>query len=186
MPPAPAGPEAVAAAAAFALFLGQITVYPGGMKRNRLHSTLAAATLAAFLLGLAGCGGEVPGFLGREGNADPSFSLDPELLPPPVPVPVRAVRADRGAQGVIVRAEGVSPVQGYHTAALVGDARGLDAAGYLNFQFVAIPPATAEAVGPERTRILHGVGFIPNRALRNVNGVRVTGAGGGGVSAAIP
>jgi hypothetical protein len=186
MLPAAAGPEAVAPAAAFALFLRRITVYPGDMKRNLTPGALGTAILVALLLGLGGCGGQVPGFLGREGDADPSFSLDPEALPPPVPVPVRAVRADRGAQGIIVRAEAVAPVQGYHTAALVGDARGLDAAGYLNFQFVAIPPETAEAVGPERTRILHGVDFIPNRALRNVNGVRVTGAGGASASAPIP
>ena len=159
----------------FALFTGLATVYPGFMVNSSISP---AAFLVLSAIGfLAGCGGEVPGFLGREGDGSSSYNFEPTVVLDPVPMPVRTVRADRGPEGVIVLAEAISPTQGYHTATLLPqDQGGLDSGGYLNFLFLAIPPGTAASVGPEQTRILRGASYVPTRALRNVRGVRINGA----------
>jgi hypothetical protein len=137
--------------------------------RNR--SLLVAGVL------LAGCSMEVPPFLGREGSGAGTYSLDEEPLPEPVPVPLRRAEAERGLHGVIVRAEGIAPTQGYWGAEL-RPAAGPDAAGVLGFQLVAVPPPAPEAVGPERTRVLTAGVFLPNLALEDLSAVRVAGAAG--------
>jgi hypothetical protein len=136
------------------------------------HRALILACLAA----LAGCTMELPGFLGREGNASGTYRLDDdEPLPDPVPLPLRMAEAERALHGVIVRVEGVAPTQGFHSAALLPQGDGPDAAGILGLRLVAIPPGTPEAVGAERTRVLTAAFFLPNLALRDLRGVRVAG-----------
>ncbi len=126
---------------------------------------------------LAGCGGGVPDFLGRDPSGGGSYSLRP---PPPaalVPVPMRLARAEPGLRGQIVRVEVVAPTQGYYGAELAAQGGGLpDANGVLHFELVARPPSTPQAVGPERTRELHAAVFVPDRALRNMRAVRITGS----------
>ena len=130
--------------------------------------------LAGSLL-LAGCGGGMPGFLGREGG-DGTYRIGGEVLPEPVPVAMREATAERALHGVIVRVEGEAPTQGYWGAALVPVGGGTpDAAGVVSFRFVAIPPAGAEAVGPARTRQLSAGLFIPNLSLRQTRAVRIAG-----------
>ena len=126
---------------------------------------------------LAGCGGGLPGFLGREGN-DGIYRVGGEPVAEPVPVPLQAATAERGLYGVIVRVEGAAPTQGYWGARLqtvgIGEP---DAAGVVSFRFVAVPPDAAAAVGPPRTRALSAAVFVPNLALRNTRAVRVAGTG---------
>jgi len=131
----------------------------------------------AGLLFLAGCGGDVPGFLGREGTGQSSFELGGEELPSSVPVPLTQASLQPSTTGSILVARGVAPTQGFHTAGLapVDDGRP-DAAGIITFRFTAMPPAGPEAVGDARTRGLQAAAFIPTRAKKGLRGVRVTGA----------
>ena len=127
--------------------------------------------ILASLAALAGCTVELPGFLGREGSGTGSYQLnDDEPAPDPVAVPLRTAEAERALYGVIVRAQGVAPTQGYYGAQLAPTAAGPDAAGILGFELIAIPPSLPEAVGPERTRLLDAAVFLPNLALRDLRG----------------
>jgi hypothetical protein len=127
---------------------------------------------------LAGCSVEIPDFLGREGGDDSRYRLGGEELPDPVPVAMRSATAERALHGVIVRVEGEAPTQGYWGAELrpVGGGEP-DAAGVVSFRFMAVPPASVEAVGPARTRQLSAAVFVPNLALRQTRAVRVAGIG---------
>jgi hypothetical protein len=134
------------------------------------------AALAGLLV-LAGCGGEMPEFLGREGTGQSSFELGGEPEAIPVPVPLREARLEPSTTGLILLVQGVTPTQGYHSAALapVDDGRP-DAAGIVSFRFIALPPPGPEAVGPDRTRGIQAAAYIPERALRDIRGFRVVGA----------
>jgi hypothetical protein len=125
----------------------------------------------------AGCSMELPNFVGREGG-DGFYRLGGEEIPDPVPVAMRSAVAERSLTGVIVRVEGEAPTQGYWGAALepVGDGAP-DASGAVSFRFVAVPPASAEPVGPARTRRLSAAVYVPNLALKTTRAVRVAGLG---------
>jgi hypothetical protein len=45
----------------------------------------------------------------------------------------------------------------------------------VSFRFLAIPPTSAEAVGPARTRQLSAAVFVPNLALKQARAVRIAG-----------
>jgi hypothetical protein len=80
---------------------------------------------------------------------------------------------------VILRAEGVAPTQGYHSATFVALGSGEpDAAGFLSFELTAVPPVETAAVGPQRTRELSAAVFLPTGVARNIKGFRVSGIGG--------
>ena len=127
---------------------------------------------------LAGCSLRVPDFLGREGDGGGSFTLNDDTpMLDPVPVPMRMARVERGLRGQIVRVEIVAPTQGYYAADLVALNGGVpDQNGVMSYMLVARPPATPQAVGPERTRELNAAVFVPTRALRNMSAVRITGS----------
>ncbi len=136
---------------------------------------LSSALLLSLVL--AGCSLQVPQFLGRGGDGDGTFSIREEPALDPVPVPIRMARVERGLRGQIIRVEIVAPTQGFYGAELVALNAGVpDQAGVMSYILVARPPATPQAVGPERTRELHAAVFVPNRAMRNLNAVRITGS----------
>lgn len=129
---------------------------------------------------LAGCSFDVPDFLGREGNGAQSnaFSVggDAPVVPPPVTLPLRSAEAEAALHGVILRAEGISPTQGYYAALLTPLNGGApDAAGIVTFDLTAIPPTGVEAVGPEGTRTLRAAFFFPNSTLRDIRAMRIKG-----------
>jgi len=125
---------------------------------------------------LAGCSVEIPGFLGRTGSGEATFQLNAAPLPDPQPIALRSVRVEPALRGVILRAEGVAPTQGYHSAAFTAtNAAEPDAAGILEFRLTAIPPATPATIGPERTRELTAAFFLPAAVARGVTGFRVAG-----------
>ncbi len=132
----------------------------------------------AWLVALAGCGGNMPDFLGREGAGSPTYEIGAQAAAvDPVPLPLAEARLDPAATGYVVLARGVAPTQGFHTAILAPVDEGRpDAAGIVTFRFLALPPIGPEAVGPERTRGLQAAAYIPARERRNIRGVRVTGA----------
>ncbi len=119
----------------------------------------------------------MPGFLGREGTGDASFTLgeDGEVIEP-VAVPLTDARLDPSATGFVLLARGVAPTQGYHTVGLVAVDDGRPDAGITTFRFVALPPAGPEGVGIDRTRGIQAAAYIPSRARREMRGVRVTGS----------
>jgi hypothetical protein len=128
---------------------------------------------------LAGCGGGMPSFLGREGNAGDSFYSIRGGPPPPEPrtVPLRLAVAEPALHGVIVRVEGEAPQQGYSTAQLRPIGGGPDAAGIISFELVAVPPSAPGAIGPARTRELSAAIFVPNLVAKKLKGVRISGGG---------
>ena len=128
---------------------------------------------------LAGCGGGVPSFLGREGEGNNGFYTIGGAPPPapPKPVPLRLATAEPALHGVIVRVESEAPQQGFYAAQLRPVGNGPDAAGILSFEVVALPPDAPETIGPARTRTLSAAVFVPNLAMKNLRGVRVTGGG---------
>ena len=137
---------------------------------------LKGLLLLAGLALLAGCSMEVPGFLGREGNASGFYSVRGQPTPDPVPVALRTAVLERGLHGVIVRVDAVAPTQGYYSATLVPLNAGVpDQAGIVTFQLVATPPAAGQAVGPERTRTMSAATFLPTLSLKNVRAIRVAG-----------
>ena len=108
----------------------------GGRLRNGLLLLVGAGLLA-------GCSMELPGFVGREGQASGTYSLRREEAPPPRPVYLRQAAAERALHGVILRVAGEAPTQGYYAAILRPIGPGPDAAGILSFELVAVPPSDA-------------------------------------------
>lgn len=147
----------------------------------------AASTLAVAAL-LAGCSLPFGGIPASEPNADSRevvrdeerglltglFTRAPRDLPDAVPVPMREAALERGYGGVILRATGVAPTQGFYNAALVPADDGVpDAAGVLTVSLVAVPPETPVDVGPERTRLLLTAAYLSERELRDIRALRV-------------
>jgi hypothetical protein len=87
---------------------------------------------------------------------------------------VRLVAAERGRQGVILRAEAVAPMQGFHSPELRPVGRGAD--GIEVVELRAQPPLDPEPVGAEPTRILSPARFYNNREMRDIRGFRVVAA----------
>jgi hypothetical protein len=149
-----------------------------------------AMTLAGLVL-LAGCSMPFGSLPASEPNAmDPKTMSDSERglfaglllgketdLPPPVPVPMREATIERGFGGVMVRATGVAPTQGYFNQVLVADDEGRpDAAGVITLRLLAVPPLAPEAIGPERTRLLMTAAFFQELELRGIKAIRVVSA----------
>ncbi|MFO1106349.1 MAG: hypothetical protein U1E34_09610 [Amaricoccus sp.] len=131
--------------------------------------------LAGLVL-LAGCSMQVPGFLGRDGNGSNTYSRKAAASPDPVEVPLKSALVEPGLYGVILRAEAVTPTQGYYKAVLGPMSQGVpDAAGIVGIEMTAFPPTGAQDVGPERTRTLRAALFFPTLALKDVKGFRVKG-----------
>ncbi|MBA3324260.1 MAG: hypothetical protein H0T41_02945 [Rhodobacteraceae bacterium] len=157
---------------------------------RRGPSLNAVSALAGAVL-LAGCSlpfGSIPA---SERNADSPevvrdeerglltglFTRAPRDLPDAVPVPMREAALERGYGGVILRATGVAPTQGFYDAALVAENDGVpDAAGVLTVALVAVPPETPVDVGPERTRLLLTAAYLSERELRDIRALRVVSA----------
>lgn len=132
--------------------------------------------LAALLL--TACSLRLPDFVGREGGGsdDYSFSGD-DPLPDPVPVPVTSTTLEPALRGVILRAEGLAPSQGYWGASLTRIAPPPGTSGSvrdtIDVLFLATPPATPQPVGAPQTRILRAALFLPVRDLRRVENIRL-------------
>ncbi|MBP7002500.1 hypothetical protein [Amaricoccus sp.] len=103
------------------------------------------------------------------------FTRTPVDLPDAVAVPMREATLERGYGGVIIRATGVGPTQGWFNAALLPDEQP-DAAGVLTVNLVAVPPLTPMPAGPERTRLLMTGAFVQELELRNIRAFRVVAA----------
>lgn len=145
---------------------------------TRIRTGLLLIAGAALLAACGGGGGEVPGFLGREGNEQGFFSTRGEDVPDPVTLPIGQVTAERALYGAIVRVAGVAPSQGYWGAELRPLGEGPDESGILAFEFVATPPADPENAGAPQTRTMTAAVFVPTITARKVKSVQIRGASG--------
>jgi hypothetical protein len=95
--------------------------------------------------------------------------------PRPLVDQVTGVVVERTPGGVIVRATGLPPVQGFWSADLVPENLELtpDENGVLAFDFRAFPPATPQGTGSPRTRAIEAGYFLSNQALGGVRTVVV-------------
>lgn len=132
------------------------------------------------LAALSACSAGVPGFLGRDGQSGTYTMGDdaPEGAYDPIEVPLTSAVAERGLHGVIIRAESVTPTQGYFGAQIVplNPDTHPDENGILALRLTAIAPTTPQATGPARTRTLDAALFIQNVTLRDVKAFRVMGS----------
>lgn len=78
-------------------------------------------------------------------------------------------------QGALVRATGLSPMQGYYDAELV--ARPVDENGVLVYDFRIKPPPEPKPVGTQRTREVTVAAALSNIALESISEIVVQGAG---------
>ncbi len=132
--------------------------------------------LLTFATGVAGCSGDLPGFLGSSSN-DGTYTFGAEtIVAEPELLFLRSTHVERSINGIILRAEGIAPTQGWYSAALLASLTPPDTdRGTYYLDFVAIPPEEAATVGPERTRELRAAIFLPDRYLEKVSSIHITG-----------
>lgn len=154
------------------------------MAKLRIRVALAAALLAA------GCTFSI--FPDRAGPPEHGAAPPADLVAGIAPAPdgsvllpnVLTLSADRGRLGVILRADGLAPTQGFHSAELRPSApRGAD--GIETLELRARPPQAPAPVGAQATRVLSVGRFYTNREMREIRGFRVV-AGQNALSAAAP
>jgi hypothetical protein len=154
-----------------------------GMAASRLSRRNAAMLLVVGLA--AGCsGGRVWPFGGGGGRAVPASQTRADAaIVGGVPVAadgtallpaVRVVAAERGRQGVILRAEAVAPTQGFFAPELLPVGRGPDGVEVVELR--ARPPQEPQPIGQERTRTLSIGRFYSNREMRDIRSFRVVAA----------
>ena len=141
------------------------------------RTTCKGLSLLAGLVLLAGCSMEVPGFVGREGDASGFYSIRGTPPPDPVPVAMQSAVLERALHGIIIRVEAEAPSQGFYSATLLPLNNGEpDQAGIMTYQLIAMPPPEPGAVGPARTRRMSAATFVPTLALKDIRAFRVAGA----------
>jgi hypothetical protein len=131
--------------------------------------------------GLAGCGNFNASSLNPFnwwGGGDVAVAVAPDgqvIDPRPLVDEVTGLVVERTPGGVIVRATGLPPVQGFWSAALVPQNLELqpDENGVLAFDFRALPPATPQGTGSPRTREIVTGYFLSNQVLDGVRTVVV-------------
>ncbi len=84
---------------------------------------------------------------------------------------ITALAAEKTASGVILRATGLAPSEGYHSADLVVVASAK--AGELVFEFRARPPASAARIGPAHLRELVAGAHLTRAQLIGIRIIRV-------------
>lgn len=136
-----------------------------------------SGALVAALMGLAGCAADdsEPASLFAEDPAPPAA--------PPVPVQtVTSVELGRTRDGFIITALGTAPGLGYARPQLQPRREGAPGTdGYLDFDFVAVPPAPGFALpqGDPAARGLRADYAVRLRALRGAGGIRIHARDGG-------
>jgi len=143
---------------------------------------------------LSACGGSGSGSsggsFGSGGNLNPLnwFRTDPgeetvEAVNFEQPVDERPLVAEittlvieRMPGGAIVRATGLPPEQGWHTAELVSENGEEPVDGVLTYAFRAVPPVTSTRVSTQQSRELTVARFLSDFDLADVRQIRVVGA----------
>jgi len=158
--------------------------------RTRQWLMLGGAAILLAACGGSGSGGSSGGSFGSGGNLNPLnwFRSDPaedtveavniqvRADQRPLVAEVTALVIERMPGGAIVRATGLPPEQGWHTAGLVSDTGGAPVDGVLVYSFRAIPPATPTRVSTQQSRELIVARFLSEFDLAGVRQIRVVGA----------
>ncbi len=93
---------------------------------------------------------------------------------PLIPV-VSTVVLERTTSGVILRATGVPPTQGWFEADLVSETRGEPVSGVLTLDFRAVPPAGQTLQSTQQSREIVVGRFISSFDLAKIREIRVVG-----------
>lgn len=94
----------------------------------------------------------------------------------PLVAEITALVIERMPGGAIVRATGLPPEQGWHTAELVRESDDQPADGVLTYAFRAVPPATRTRVSTQQSRELTVARFLSDFDLASIRQIRVVGA----------
>ncbi len=137
--------------------------------------------IAAGLL-LSGCGdsGINPfGWLGGQ-SEEPETLSDATIItiedPRPLMPQITSLRIERTPGGAIIRATGLPPQQGWHSASLVARHAGEPVGGVITYEFRAIPPSDATRGSTVQSREIVVARTLSNIALQDVRSIRVVGA----------
>lgn len=133
--------------------------------------------------GLAGCGDSSVNSLNPFnwwGGEEETFAVTPEgeiVDPRPLIGEVTALVAEPVPGGVLIRATGLPPTQGFWDAALLPPNPELtpDEDGVLAFEFRAAAPLTPQGVGTPRTREIVTGYFLTNQDLASIRTVTIVG-----------
>jgi hypothetical protein len=133
--------------------------------------------------GLAGCGDSSMNSLNPFnwwGGDDVAVEVTPDgevVDPRPLIGEVTALVAESTPGGVIIRATGLPPTQGFWDAVLLPDSPELipDEDGVLGFDFRAAMPLVAQPVGSTRTREIVTGYFLSNQDLAVIRSVTIRG-----------
>jgi hypothetical protein len=133
--------------------------------------------------GLAGCGDASVDSLNPFnwwGGEETAVEITPDgeiVDPRPLIADVTALVAEPVPGGVIIRATGLPPTQGFWNAALLPDSPELipDEDGVLGFDFRAAPPVASQGAGSPRAREIVTGYFLSNQDLAGVRSVTVRG-----------
>lgn len=138
---------------------------------------------------LSACG-SVGGSFGSGGNLNPLnwFRSNPEAetveaveFAPrtdrrPLVAEITALVIEPMPGGAIVRATGLPPEQGWHTAELILENDGVQQDGVLTYSLRAEPPEAPTRVSTQQSRELVVARFLSDFELANVRQIRVVGA----------
>lgn len=134
-----------------------------------------AALLAALIVtvALAGCGG--PKF--RKGSLEPEGGYPPSISDErPLVAQVTALDVEPTAGGIIIRATGLPPTQGYWQPGLLNVTDENSPKGTLVYEFRAWPPMAPAPVGGEGSRRLETAAYASNVELQGIGTITVQGA----------
>lgn len=113
------------------------------------------------------------------GRGEPARRVEPvevATVEDPRPLIDRVTRLEiaRTPGGAIVRATGLPPVQGWHSAGLVRS--GTDEPGLLAFQFRALPPVQPQRASRPESREIVVATYLTDQELAPVREIRVSAA----------
>ena len=127
-------------------------------------------------LTLAGCGktnlNPLHWFKARKGAEVQAYA--PPVDPRGLIDKVISLQIDPARTGVLVRATGLPPTQGFWDAALV--ALPSDGLGHLVFEFRIFPPSVPSAAGTKPSREITAVASVTKFQLEGVTSIEVKGA----------
>jgi hypothetical protein len=140
--------------------------------RNTILAITASATLA-------GCGdSSLNPFSwfrsGPEVETLEEIEFDRQIESRPLVEDVTALTLERRPGGVIVRATGLPPTQGWHSAGLVAASDGPEG-GIIELTFRAVAPSEPTPVGTVQSRELVVAMFLSDTELEDAREIRVTG-----------
>ena len=94
----------------------------------------------------------------------------------PLIAKIVALKVDKTPDGVIIRATGLPPTQGYWKAALLAENDAKPVKGVVTYRFVAVPPLKPAAVSTARSREITVAATLTNVQLQGVHRIKVVAA----------